>query len=31
MSRKVAKMDIEVFNEKQLVGKAMVTYQLLER
>ncbi|MDI2586146.1 MULTISPECIES: DRTGG domain-containing protein [unclassified Psychrobacillus] len=31
MSRKVAKMDLEVFNEKQLVGKAMVTYQLLER
>ncbi|MBD7943558.1 MULTISPECIES: DRTGG domain-containing protein [Psychrobacillus] len=31
MSRKVAKMDIEVFNDKQLVGKAMVTYQLLER
>ncbi|ALC84726.1 hypothetical protein AM499_02040 [Bacillus sp. FJAT-22090] len=31
MSRKVAKMDIEVFNEKQLVGKAMVTYQMLER
>lgn len=31
MSRKVAKMDIEVFNEKQLVGKAMLTYQLLER
>lgn len=31
MSRRVAKMDIEVFNEKQLVGKAMVTYQLLER
>lgn len=31
MSRKVAKMDIEVFHDKQLVGKAMVTYQLLER
>ncbi|QFF99696.1 CBS domain-containing protein [Psychrobacillus glaciei] len=31
MSRKVAKMDLEVFNEKQLVGKAMITYQLLER
>lgn len=31
MSRRVAKMDIEVFNEKQLVGKAMATYQLLER
>ncbi|MFJ7971061.1 DRTGG domain-containing protein [Psychrobacillus sp. NPDC096389] len=31
MSRKVAKIDIEVFNEKQLVGKAMLTYQLLER
>ena len=31
MSRKVAKMDIELFNDKQLVGKAMVTYQLLER
>ena len=31
MSRKVAKMDIEVFNEKLLVGKAMITYQLLER
>ena len=31
MSRKVSKMDIEVFKDKQLVGKAMVTYQLLER
>ncbi|WP_391202547.1 DRTGG domain-containing protein [Psychrobacillus sp. L4] len=31
MSRKVAKMDLEVFNDKQLVGKAMITYQLLER
>lgn len=31
MSRKVAKTDIEVFLEKQLVGKALVTYQLLER
>ncbi|MCZ8541785.1 DRTGG domain-containing protein [Psychrobacillus psychrodurans] len=31
LSRKVAKMDIEIFNDKLLVGKAMVTYQLLER
>ncbi len=31
ISRKVAKMDIEVLNDKQLVGKAMITYQLLER
>jgi len=31
LSRKVAKMDVEVYNEKQLVGKAMITYQLLER
>lgn len=31
MSRKVAKIDIEVFHDKLLVGKAMITYQLLER
>ncbi|WP_277585515.1 DRTGG domain-containing protein [Psychrobacillus antarcticus] len=31
LSRKVAKMDIEIFHDKLLVGKAMVTYQLLER
>lgn len=31
MSRKFAKMDFEVFSEDMLVGKAMATFQLLER
>lgn len=31
MSRKFVKMDFEVFSETVLVGKAMMTFQLLER
>lgn len=31
MSRKFVKMDFEIFNEDLLVGKAMMTFQLLER
>lgn len=31
MSRKFAKMDFEVFSEDMLVGKAMATFQILER
>ena len=31
MSRKFVKMDFEVFSGPVLVGKAMMTFQLLER
>lgn len=31
MSRKFVKMDFEVYNNQTLVGKAMMTFQLLER
>ncbi len=31
MSRKFVKMDFEVFSGTNLVGKAMMTFQLLER
>ena len=31
MSRKFVKMDFEVFSQQTLVGKAMMTFQLLER
>lgn len=31
MSRKFVKMDFDVYNEQNLVGKAMITYQLLDR
>ncbi|MEL3961995.1 DRTGG domain-containing protein [Lysinibacillus endophyticus] len=31
MSRKFVKMDFDIFNESILVGKAMMTFQLLER
>ncbi|GKV69573.1 thioesterase [Sporosarcina sp. NCCP-2716] len=31
MSRRVVKMDISIFAEGEMVGKALVTYQLLER
>ena len=31
MSRKFVKMDFEVFSHQTLVGKAMITFQLLER
>ena len=31
MSRKFVKMDFEVYNNALLVGKALITFQLLER
>ncbi|MDW0110355.1 DRTGG domain-containing protein [Sporosarcina aquimarina] len=31
MSRRVVKMDIAMFSEGEMIGKALVTYQLLER
>ena len=31
LSRKFVKMDFDVYSEQNLVGKAMITYQLLDR